>query len=250
MTRNASTAAVLAQVAALVRYPVKSMAGERLAHAEFVERGVVGDRAWAAYTADGGIGSGKNTGRFRRINGLLGLRAHLCDEADEVDGASVPWVTFPDGQELRADDPRASEELSALLGQPLQLRPETTVPHHDESPIHLVTSASTRHLEQLHGEPVQAARFRANVVFDVDGAGFVDDTWQGRELALGDHVVLRLGPAMPRCLMVDLAQPHDGLPPESRLLKSLGRTHRAEFGQQATVVRAGAVRVGDPVEFL
>ena len=40
-------------VAQLARYPVKSMAGERLGEATVEHRGLVGDRGWAVYTADG-----------------------------------------------------------------------------------------------------------------------------------------------------------------------------------------------------
>jgi uncharacterized protein YcbX len=233
---------VVGTVAALARYPVKSMTGEQLTQAVIVERGVVGDRSWATYTADGSIGSGKRTSRFRRVDDLLSLRASLADDG-------VPRVTFPDGREHRADDPAAAEALSALLGQPLELRPEAAVSHHDDSPLHVVTTAALRRLEQLHGEPVDVARFRPNVVLDVDGVGFVEDDWHGRELALGD-VVLRLGPATPRCVMVGLQQPPRGLPEDGRLLRTLGRVHDVEFGLQASVVRGGVVRVGDAAALL
>ncbi len=85
---------------------------------------------------------------------------------------------------------------------------------------------------------------------DVDGVGFVEDSWKGRELALGDEVVLRLGPAMPRCVMVGHEQPHEGLPEEGRLLKTLGRAHDVEFGLQAFVARGGTVRLGDVARLL
>jgi len=45
-------------VALLARYPVKSMRGETLEHVEVEPRGLSGDRGWAVYTDDGGIGSG------------------------------------------------------------------------------------------------------------------------------------------------------------------------------------------------
>jgi len=228
------------RVAALARYPVKSMAGERLTQAVFTDSGIAGDRGWAAYTTDGGIGSGKTTRRFRRVEGLLDLRARLAPAAGRV-----PLVTFPDGGEHRADDPAASRALSALLGQPLRLRPQTVVPHHDESPVHLITTAAIRQLEQLLGEPIDAARFRANIVLDVDGAGFVEDDWQGRHLLIGDDVELCLGPPMPRCVMVGMPQPCNGLAPDTRLLKLLGRVHQVRFGLQASVVRGGIVREGD-----
>jgi len=184
------------------------------------------------------IGSGKRTRRFRRVEDLLSVRAHLADD-------DVPRLVFPDGREHRADDAAARRALSSLLGQPLTLRPEAAVPHHDESPVHLVTTAALRRLEQLHGEPVDVWRFRPNLVLDVDGVGFVEDDWRGRELALGQDVVLRLGPAMPRCVMVGLEQPHEALAQDDRLLRTLGRVHDVEFGLQAFVVRGGVLRLGD-----
>ncbi len=63
------------RVAALIRYPVTSMAGEALTAADVGPRGLDGDRSWAVRTEDGGIGSGKTTRRFRRVDGLLGLAA-------------------------------------------------------------------------------------------------------------------------------------------------------------------------------
>jgi uncharacterized protein YcbX len=51
------------RVLEVTRYPVKSMGGESLRRARVGDRGVEGDRVWAVYTADGGIGSGKRTRR-------------------------------------------------------------------------------------------------------------------------------------------------------------------------------------------
>jgi uncharacterized protein YcbX len=230
------------RVAGLARYPVKSMAGEDLTEARFGPLGITGDRRWAAYTADGGIGSGKTTRRFRRVDGLLSLRARL-DSGAPAD--AVPVIGFPDGRQYRADDPSAARALTALLGRPLQLRPEGAVRHHDESRVHLITTAGLRFLEQVLGHPVDGTRFRPNVVLDVDGDGFVEDGWEGRTMALGDQVRLLLGPGMPRCVMVGLPQPQAGLPTEPRLLTELGRVHQVEFGLQAEVVQGGTVRSGD-----
>lgn len=223
-------------VSLLARYPVKSMGGEQLAEVELDPRGVVGDRQWAVYTADGGIGSGKSTRRFRRVDGLLRFRASLP--------GTVPVVDSPTGERFRADEPMASEVLSTTLGQPLVLRREGGVPHHDEAPAHVVTSAAVRWLGQLLGGPVDVARFRANIVLDVEGTNFPEDNWEGRAMRLGNEVVLRLGSGMPRCVMVDLAQ--DGLQHDGRILKELAQSHQLAFGLQAHVVRGGTVRRGDP----
>ena len=234
-------------VAELARFPVKSMAGERLSRAEFGPLGIAGDRHWAVYTEDGGIGSGKTTRRFRRIAGLFDLQARLAVPA--AAGEDVPTVRFPDGLEYRADDPAAETALSVLLGRPVRLRQESSVVHHDESRVHVITTVSLRHLGRLIGEPIAAARFRANVVLAVDGDGvddgFVEDAWTGRTLALGDEVRLALGTGMPRCVMVGLPQPRADLPVEPHLLKQLGQVHDLRFGLKAEVVRGGTVRTGD-----
>lgn len=204
---------------------------------------MVGDRCWAVYTADGKLGSGKNTRRFRRVPGLLDLSARLHTERD-----TEPLLRFPDGSQRPAGDDDTSAALTDLLGQPLQLRPEKSVTHHDQCPVHVVTTAAIGHLQQLTGEPVDAARFRSNVVLDVDdadGTGFVEDDWIGREIALGCEVVLRLGPPMTRCVMIDMPQPGIGLHRGAQLLEPLGRVHEANFGLQASVVRPGTVRLGD-----
>jgi uncharacterized protein YcbX len=223
------------RVVALTRYPVKSMAGEHLDALPIEERGAVGDRVWAAYTPDGGIGSGKTTRRFRRVEGLLDLRARL-------DGG-VPLIGFPDGRELPAD--RADDELSELLGRPLRLASESSVPHHDDAPLHLVTTAAIRRLEELTGERADPARFRANLLLDVAGTCFVEDEWSGRRLAIGSEVVVRLGPGMPRCVMVDMAQPHEGLSDDGRLLKAVAATHDLDFGLMVSVEQPGTIRLRD-----
>jgi uncharacterized protein YcbX len=155
----------------------------------------------------------------------------------------VPAVEAPHGVGGRADDPATGALLSSAVGRPVTLRPEAEIPHHDESPVHVVTTAGLRALERLLGTSVDVARFRPNVVLETDG-----DLEVGRELRLGEEVVLRLGPGMPRCVMVDL--PQRDLPRDGRILKALGEVGDPTFGLQASVRRSGTVRVGDPAALL
>ena len=223
------------RVAELARYPVKSLRGESLDGVRVERAGLDGDRTWAAYTADGGIGSGKTTRRFRRIDGLL-------DHSAVLDGGPAPVITLGSGSRYRCGDPGTDAALSAALGRSVTLRAQTDVQHHDESPVHVVTTASLRHLEVILGGAVDVRRLRPNVVLAVEGEGFVEDSWSGRDLRLGD-VVLSLGPGMPRCVMVDAAQP--GVPMSPRLLTALGRIEHLCVGLQASVRSGGVVRVGD-----
>ena len=243
----------LGTVTRLYRYPVKSLLGEPLGAAVVDRRGVEGDREWAVYTGDGMIGSGKNSRRFRRVDGLLQLRATLDARAPgrpPHDG--VPRMHLPDGRSLPVDDPDASDVLSALLGRPVELRTETTVPHHDDSPLHLVTTTALATLGRELGHEVEVDRFRPNVVVDTLAAGLLDgypeDRWIGRDLALGDEVVLAVEGGMPRCVMVTAEQ--GDLPPDPSVLTTLGRVHDVDFGVQASVVRGGVIHPGDEVRLL
>jgi hypothetical protein len=60
--------------------------------------------------------------------------------------------------------------------------------------------------------------------------------------------VLRLGPGMSRCVMVD--PPQRDLPRDGRILQALGEVGDPTFGLQASVRRSGTVRVGDPAALL
>ena len=225
------------RVASIARYPVKSMGGESPERVRVTARGLEGDRFWAVRTPDGGLGSGKTTRRFRRVDGLLDLSARLTPDG--------PVVDLPDGTAGPVADPGTARQLSALLGRPVTLVPETDRPHHDDSPVHLVTTASVRRFAELAGTPVDPRRLRPNLILDVPGDGFVEDGWCGRRLAVGPEVVLALGEPMTRCAMVNAAQP--GLAHDPRLLRALATGHDLELGLQATVERGGTVAVGDPV---
>src|SRR4051794_23908220 len=106
------------------------MAGEELPAVEVGRRGLAGDREWAVYTEDGGMGGGNPPRRFRQVDGLLAHRSGLGD-------VCVPSVTFPSGAALGAADPGIDEALTRSLGRAVALRRESDVPHHDESAVHL-----------------------------------------------------------------------------------------------------------------
>jgi uncharacterized protein YcbX len=229
---------ILGTVAELHRYPVKSLTGERLEQVYVDERGVVGDRLWSVRDPDGKFGSGKSTRRFRRMDGLLALRAH------EEDG--VPVLTFPDGRVLRGDDPAVHDALTDHVGRPVTLAREEDVSHFDEGPLHLVSTAS---LAALPGEErVDARRLRPNVVVDTgEAAGFLDDDWVGRTLRVGDVVVPVLY-AMPRCVMLDL--PTADLPADTGLLQTVHAANDGNLGVVADVRAPGRIAIGDVVSLM
>jgi uncharacterized protein len=227
----------IGRIAAVHRYPVKSLSGETLAEARFDARGVTGDRWWAVLDPDGKLGSGKSSRRFRRMPGLLELTA-------EYDG-DAPVVTFPDGRRLQPG-PELDEALSWHVGRRVSLGQESEVSHFDDGPVHLVTTSAVRAVQEVHGAGVDARRFRANLLLD-DGTHpeEPEDGWLGARLEMGEALLDVVQP-MPRCVMVD--HPQVGVDVDGGGLLRTIATHRDnDFGLLLRVVRPGRVRLGDEV---
>ena len=223
-----------ATVATLWRYPVKSMLGEPCDQLELNARGVRGDRQFAVRSADGKFGSGKNSRRFRHIEGLFTFRAQLAGD--------WPEITFPDGRRLRADDPTIDSALSAVLGTPVTLAREGDVSHFDASPIHLVSTASLQWLQsRLPQSRVDERRFRPNITVRCDEREL---SWLGRTLLIGG-VELRVTAPTGRCVMTTSAQ--GDLPFDPKILRCIAQEAGEDFGVYAEVLQAGRVARGDPV---
>lgn len=228
-------------VVRLWRYPVKSMLGEQCACFDINERGVEGDRLFAIRTVEGKFGSGKNTRRFRHINGLFGFQA--------VYHGDVPEVTFPDGQTMRGDDSNIHRLLSNALGQPVTLTREGTVSHMDAGPVHLLTTAALTWLRTRLPEGVfDERRFRPNFLIDIPGATQVEQQWCGRILAIGDAVRVRISAPTERCGMVAFAQAD--VPNDPRVLRCITHDADLHFGVYADVIVPGRVMMGDRVQIV
>lgn len=228
-------------VDALWRYPVKSMLGQELDQAAVDVRGILGDRLYAVRDEDGKLGSGKDTRRFRRMDGLLRCRASYLPDL-------TPAITLPDGLVVRGDDEDVHWALGNALERPrVTLAKEGVISHFDEQPLHLVTSATVRWLADAVPEAaVDARRLRPNIVIGTAELPlWPEDDWVGRELHIGDHLVVEVTGRTQRCAMVNLEQ--DGLAHAAELLRAICAKHDAYLGVHARVLAPGRVRVGDPV---
>ena len=233
----------MGRVTELWRYPVKSVAGERCQELDFDARGAHGDRGFALYGADGKIGSGKTTRRFRRMDGLLHYSASL-------DGG-VPVIACPDGARVRAGEPAADEALSAALGEPISVRPEHGIPHFDVAPVHLLSTASLRWLAAALGDATapDVRRFRPNIVIDVPSAAErPEEDWRGYTLLVGDGVAVHVVERAERCVMTTMSQ--RTLDEDARVLRALAQRNDACFGVYASVRSPGRACVGDAVHLL
>lgn len=277
---------MLGTVAALRRYPVKSMLGEDVDVGDVTFTGLAGDRQLAVVSrTTGKIASAK----FPRLwRDLLTLSAAAAD--DPAAGGAVR-ITLPEGKIVWSSNAGVDTILSGLLDEPVTLTatpvpgaaldravPEAVlrdgvdaqVPAElmeiggggppgtfvDFAPLHLLTTSTLDRIAELspHGR-ADLERYRPNIVIRTAGTGFTENDWLERILQVGDDLVLRVIARTPRCAVPTLA--HGALPRDPDALRVLARHNRVEpldsldpepcAGVYAEVLRPGRIRTGDPV---
>jgi uncharacterized protein YcbX len=229
------------QVAALWRYPVSSMAGERLDFAPVQHSGVVGDRIWGVVDAS----SERIASPGREKNFIKVPHGHARFRGTGVEVSS-------DGRDWAApDDKGVLDALSALFGFPASLRPFQPAgeagfrPRYEHAPIHLITTAAMRTLQRALPESViDERRFRPNILVELpDGPEPIPENgWIGREIRIGD-LVLRGREPCGRCGFITIEQ--DGLPLDVEVLRTIVRQHSRNFGIYCDVISPGEIRTGD-----
>lgn len=262
---------VTATVTGLWRYPVKSMQGEELNAAEMTERGIVGDRAYALLDRETGkVASAKNPRKWAR---LFDFRAAFVETPRA--GAPLPPVriTLPDGTLTTSTDANVNMVLSEAIGRPVTLaatspeapaleeywpdieglarRDEMTdepMPERtffDAAVVHILTTATLDQLRSLYAQGrFEVHRFRPNVVITPEAreTGFVEDSWIGRSVVIGDTRIAVLKPC-PRCVMTTL--PQGDLPRDGGILRTAAKFHDVNVGVYCSVQRGGVIRRGD-----
>lgn len=207
-------------VSAIWRYPVKSMAGERLAVAQLTPAGLVGDRVVQVYDAGGRIVTARRYPRLLRLRATLG-----ADGEPLVEG--LPW---------RSSEVAARVEAAVAHGTRLERYdgPE----RFDILPLLVCTDGAV----SMFGRDVR--RLRSNLVIGgVSGAA--ERQWMGARLSL-PHAEIGLADLRGRCVMTTY-DPDTGEQDPNVLRDIVGR-----FGGRlcldAEVTRPGEVAEGDPVE--
>jgi len=228
---------LIGKVETLSRYPVKSLLGEFLEAADIDKRGVRGDRLHAISNQQGKFGSGKNTRRFRKIEGLLHLSAQF--------NSDTLLITFPSGESHNSDHQDINQKLSTELGQAVTLTKENDLPHFDDGSVHIITSADLEQLKlELPESQIDIRRFRANILIDTDSLSrdLLGKTLRIRETELAIVEETR------RCRMIGLAQA--ALNNDPKILEMVAKQNNHNFGVYATVVRPGLINVGDSISIV
>lgn len=228
-------------VKGLWRYPVKSMRGEKCDSLLFENRGAVGDRFYTVKNEAGKFGSGKDTRRFVKIDDLFNFSSFYDGE--------IPVILFPDGKTARGDDPAIHSELSKALNQAVTLSEEKLVSHFDDSPVHIVTTASLDWLKaKLPLSVIDERRFRPNIVIETEvAAELLEQSWIGKSLEINGVVLEIMHPTV-RCVMVNF--PQSEIPEDKRIFAGIGRESDLNFGVYARVSAGGDVRFGEKVKII
>src|SRR5579862_579207 len=262
-------------IVSLWRYPVKSMMGEEINSSLVTERGLLGDRSYALVDlATGKVVSAKNP---RKWPHMFGFRAAYIEPPDMHEGIPPVRITMPGGASATSAQANLDSLLSRALGASvsLQSKPpaspkleeywpdvdnlahretvtEEAMPpdtFFDGAVVHLLTTATLKQLKSVYPQgSFEARRFRPNLIVETDAKdeGFVENSWVGRTLAIGDQVRLKITGATGRCVMTTL--PQGDLPRDLGILKAAVLANHANVGVYATVERAGVIRGGDAVK--
>jgi MOSC domain-containing protein len=118
-------------VAAVWRYPVKSLGGEQVERIDIGPRGPRGDRLWAVRDLERDV-----TATARRIPALLGATArYVAPLASDAGPGNAPEVeiTFPDGTVCSSSDPDVHKKLSEVADREVRL---TALPPADDTSLH------------------------------------------------------------------------------------------------------------------
>lgn len=118
----------------------------------------------------------------------------------------------------------------------------------DLAVVHVLTTATIDRLRELYPQGrFEVRRFRPNIVVEPASGekNFVENTWIGHTLAIGDEVRLSITGPCPRCVMTTL--PQGDLPRDPRILRTAAQHNEVNVGVYAAVLRGGMIRRGDPV---
>jgi len=211
------------RISEIWRYPVKTMAGERLRHAVVGSLGIEGDRI--VHVEDG-------RGRVitsRSHPGFLGHRATLGSDGEPlVDGR--PW-----------NSPAVAAEVRAIAGtRSARLVRDESAERFDVLPLLVATDGAIAAFGQDH------RRLRPNLVIEgVEGLGERD--WPGGCLRVG-KVLIGVQDLRLRCIMTSFDP--DTLAQDKEITRDIYRRFEGKLALNCFVIEPGSLSVGDQVELV
>jgi MOSC domain-containing protein len=207
-------------VAEIWRYPVKSMAGERLQSAQLTASGIDGDRLIQVRNARG------RTVTSRTHSGLLGHHATLDRQGNPlVDGR--PWT-----------DPGVLADVEKIVGPGAKLVRDDGLDRFDILPLLVATDGAISAFGR------DGRRLRPNIV--IGGVDGLDErTWPGSQLVIGD-VAINVVDLRSRCVMTTFDP--DTLIQDPNVLRDIVERFDGQLALNCDVVHGGTIQVDQQVE--
>jgi hypothetical protein len=209
-------------VTAIWRYPVKSMAGERVRSTHLTSTGLLGDRAVQVFDRRGRMVTARTFPRLLRLHATLGL-----DGEPLVDG--LPWQSREVGR-----------RVEAAVQPGARLERFDTPERFDILPLLVCTDGAV----STFGRDVR--RLRPNLV--ISGVeGLAERQWPGAILRLPE-AELALADLRRRCVMTTYDP--DTAEQDPHVLRDIVRRFGGQLCLDAAVIRAGHVEVGHCVDLV
>jgi uncharacterized protein YcbX len=234
----------IGHISGIFRYPIKSMAGEKLGSAKIGWHGVEGDRRLAfRRLADRGAFPWLTASRLPEL-----LLYEPFGRQDNTGEPLPTHVRTPDGREYELTDDALVKEIATRHQGDVELM---QIKHgiFDEAGVSAIASGTIQSIARETGHEADVRRFRANLVIDTNGAQpFEEDRWVGKILEFGSAGT---GPAISvtmrdkRCVMINLDP--DTAEANAAIMQTVVRMNENHAGVYGTVVRTGELRVGQVV---
>ena len=236
----------IGQVEALFRYPVKSMAGERVEVANLGWHGLVGDRRLAFRRIDD-----RSDFPWLSASKLPDLLLFAPRRREDGVQEDLPThVRTPDGNELPAFGNDLAAEIGRRYGAPVQMM-QLRHGIFDDGTVSVIASDTVREIGRLARARLDVRRFRPNVVVRlVRTVPFQEDGWLGGVLSFGegeDGAAIAVTIRDVRCSMLNLDPDSAGSTPE--VLKAVVRANQNNAGIYGAVIRTGRLAVGQTIFF-
>jgi uncharacterized protein YcbX len=209
-------------VGAIWRYPVKSMAGERLAAAELTTTGIAGDRIVQVYDRSGRLATARTFPRLLRLRATLG-----ADGEPLVDG--LPWQSA-----------EIAERVEMAVSPGARLERFDGAERFDILPL-LVCADGTI---ETFGRDVR--RLRPNLVISGVTSG-AEQEWQGAMLRL-PTAEIGVADLRGRCVMTTYDP--DTIAQDQGVLRDIVRRFEGRLCLNASVVKSGSIQLGQSVTLI
>jgi uncharacterized protein len=238
----------LGYVRELVRYPVKSMAGNATESVFVGLHGLQGDRRFA----------------FRRLNdngsGFPWLTASRLPEMvlfkplgfdERADESAPTHVRTPDGAEFALESDELQDEIARRFGSAVELM---RLRHgvFDDASLSIINLATIDAICREAGTAPDSRRFRPNVVIESDAVEpFLEDAWIGGSLVFGENgegPIVGVTQRDVRCMVINLDP--DTAKQDPSVMRTVVRLNDNKAGAYGAVVRTGWIRVGQLVRLI